>query len=422
MEALSITQEPVAEDGKSKYMITLAASLGYMFDAYVINIYGVTLPGIIAEFHTSMTTMALLGCVLVAGYTIGSFLFGMLGDRYGRRITLGASIFAYGVVSAATGFAQNTFQFGVGRFFTGVGGGGELTVGVPYIIETWKAGKRAIGTALMFGGYSVGVLLTFFCAKIMMEYLGFGWRSLYLFSIIPAILILVVRLKLEESPRYVATIEALKLRGREKVTFGSALKIAKVRKLFLWGILIYASITTIYYVQAFYQIAVMKESFHTPTSSALYIVGGFAFAMFLGTAFGGVMGDRMPRKIFGGSSLIVCGAAIWLMYSTTSLWMYLTFGAISWFSIGISWTLGMAHVGELFPTEIRGSGFGWAVAIGRIPSIIAPFIGVMLADELHVSLASLMKWSFTLLLFGLVTYVFGPETHKTDVHDLVEHI
>src|SRR5690606_2733885 len=109
---------------KARNTITLAATLGYLFDAYAINIYGMTLALIAIEYNASLQTMGIIGSIFLAGYMIGSFAFGMLGDRFGRKKTLGFSIFAYGSVTALTGFAANPIQFAIGRWPDPIGWSG----------------------------------------------------------------------------------------------------------------------------------------------------------------------------------------------------------------------------------------------------------------------------------------------------------
>jgi len=213
--------EPVITSA-SRNTITLAATLGYLFDAYAINIYGMTLALIAVEYHTSVKVMGLIGSVFIAGYMLGSLIFGMLGDRFGRKTTLGVSIFCYGTVTALTGFAATPLQFAFGRFCTGLGGGGELTVGVPYVVESWDSKRRGLGAGFMFAGYALGVVYATIVSKLILDWLG--WRAMYFMAIVPAILILFIRLRLEESPRYVATMARLKRMKTARTSFGKSLK------------------------------------------------------------------------------------------------------------------------------------------------------------------------------------------------------
>ena len=396
--------------------VTAAAGLGYLFDAYVINIYGVTLAVIAAEFSQDLKTMGIVGSIFILGYAIGSFAFGMMGDRLGRKVTLGLSILGYGLFTAATGFAQNIFQFAIGRFFTGVGGGGELTVGVPYVIEAWPVRRRVKGTAIMFGGYIVGLLLSTLSAKFLLQTVG--WRSVYWVSIIPAILILIFRLKLEESPRYSETIATLKLKKRKQIGLFTALKNPRTAKALIVGAMIYTSITSIYYAQSFYEVTYMKQHFGVELGDAILILGGFNIAMLIGTVLSAYVGDRFGRKLPSLWTAVVCAVSIWLMYSTDSLAQYVAYGAICFGCIALFWPIGMAYVGELFPTEIRASGFGWSVAIGRSPSIFAPMIIAYVGSIAVGGIGAAMKWSFVILIFVVIAYLWGPETEGREIVDL----
>lgn len=389
--------------------ITLAATLGYLFDAYAINIYGMTLALIALEFNVGVQTMGVIGSIFLAGYMLGSVAFGMLGDRFGRKPTLGFSIFAYGSVTALTGFATNPIQFAIGRFFTGVGGGGELTVGVPYVVESWDSKRRGLGAGFMFAGYSLGVVYAAIVSAIVLEWLG--WRAMYFLAILPAILILFVRMQLEESPSYTAMTERLKKTNSKRLTLFSALKSsAQIRKHLFWGTLIYISLACIYYAETVFVVHMMVTVLNLSTTNAVLVLGLFNVSMFAFSIICGSLSDRIGRKLAGMVTITTLAIALWAMFSTTSVPMFILFGTIAFGGIGGSWAIGMVYVAELFPTEIRASGYGWSVGLGRIPSIFAPVAIAWAADLLPGGLADAMKWSAIILLCAFVAYIFGPET------------
>src|SRR6202008_3744171 len=120
------------------------------FDAYVITIYGLTIPLIAADFQVATNTLSgLVGSIFLIGYTIGTIAFGVSGDRFGRRVMLGVSVVGYGVVTALTAFASGIGSLPAFRFLTGVGGGGELSIGSPYVTEVWGRNTRSIGIGVM---------------------------------------------------------------------------------------------------------------------------------------------------------------------------------------------------------------------------------------------------------------------------------
>src|SRR3954462_404655 len=115
---------------RQAWLVAVSAGLGFMFDAYVVNIYSFVLPLIAADFALSDGAQGLIGSVMLTGYAIGTYAFGWAADRFGRKGTLGASIMVYGVTTAASGLAPGPGSFAALRFVTGIGGAGELAVGV----------------------------------------------------------------------------------------------------------------------------------------------------------------------------------------------------------------------------------------------------------------------------------------------------
>lgn len=394
---------------KARNTITLAATLGYLFDAYAINIYGMTLALIALDFGASMQTMGLIGSIFIAGYMLGSCVFGMLGDRFGRKHTLGFSIFAYGSVTALTGFAMNPIQFAIGRFFTGVGGGGELTVGVPYVVESWDSKRRGLGAGLMFAGYALGVVYAAIVSALILEWLG--WRAMYFLAVLPAIVILFVRMQLEESPSYLATMENLKKTRRKRASFWASLKSSPtLRRNLLWGSLIYVSLACIYYAETVFAVPFMVTTLKMSTTVAVATLGLFNLSMFVFSIACGMLSDRIGRRLAGSLTIVVLTVALWVMFSTTSIPMFVVFGILAFGGIGGSWAIGMVHVAELFPTEIRGSGYGWSVALGRFPSIFAPLGIAWLASITAGGMGDAMKYSCVVLICALAAYIFGPES------------
>jgi putative MFS transporter len=152
-----------------------------------------------AEFHASTAVPAgTIGSIFLIGYTIGTIGFGVGGDVFGRRIMLGISICGYGVVTALTALAQGVGLLTLFRFLTGIGG--EPSIGSPYVTEVRGRGRRGFGIAMMYIFYPLGYL--FSVAMFMLMTPIWGWRAVYVFSIVPALIILALRLKRDESPRF----------------------------------------------------------------------------------------------------------------------------------------------------------------------------------------------------------------------------
>lgn len=187
---------------KDALMVALAAGMGYGFDAYAVNIYGLVLPAITASLGIGSGTAGVIGSIFLIGYTLGTIGFGVAADKYGRKDTLGVSILMYGLTTSLGGIGGNVVWFTLMRFLTGVGGAGELAVGAPYTCEMFKSKYRALGTGgIMFSLYSLGYILAGVVALALVP--EWGWEAAFIVAIVPALGVFVFRRFISESVRYV---------------------------------------------------------------------------------------------------------------------------------------------------------------------------------------------------------------------------
>lgn len=169
---------------RQAFFVAVTAGLGYGFDSYAVNIYGLVLPEIKDTLHITEAQAGYIGSIFLLGYTIGTVGFGLAADRWGRKTTLGASILLYGITTALAGLTTNVAAFTGLRFLTGVGGAGELAVGAPYTAEVWPAKTRAIGVGgVIFSLFSLGYVLAAGVALVLVP--RFGWQAAFIVAIIP---------------------------------------------------------------------------------------------------------------------------------------------------------------------------------------------------------------------------------------------
>src|ERR1700754_1417233 len=115
-QGLTTAERAVADGAERRpsrpaLLVAVSAGLGYMFDAYVVNIYSFVLPLIAVSFSLSTTAQGVIGSIMLAGYTLGTFAFGYAADRFGRKNTLGTSIALYGLTTAVSGVAGGAGLF-----------------------------------------------------------------------------------------------------------------------------------------------------------------------------------------------------------------------------------------------------------------------------------------------------------------------
>ena len=138
--------------------------------------------------------------------------------------------------------------------------------------------------------------------------------------------------------------------------------------------------------------------------------------VFIGTALADRFGRR-PSAILG--AVIEAGSAI-LAATSDSLAEYQVYGAISIATLGWLWGVGDAYISELFPTVLRGTGFGVAVGGGRIVSIAAPTVVGWAIGHYGVQTPYLALSGIWLLI--VIGYLFGPETKGKELDDLADEV
>jgi MFS transporter, putative metabolite:H+ symporter len=401
----------------ASWLITWAAGFGLFFDAFASVIYTVTVPLVAKEFNVSTHLLAgTFGSVFLVGYTFGTILFGVLADRLGRRLTLGISIVGYGVATAATGLSSNLFFLGGLRCITGIGGAGEFSVGFPYVSEVWsrKNMARAIGFTYAFWGF--GYFFTIFVFETLVP--QFGWRASYFFALIPTAVILLARLRLEESPRFVHVLQALKKLDAKKTTLAQAWRVPMYRRRLTASILIASAIAYGYYALAFYLAAYVVGAYHMSPTEAGWFTMLFVAGDVCGIPIAVFCADRFGRKR---SALVGCvlGMAVTFFWWQGHLSIQ-TFGVLEFLGstfIGFGWTMALIVLCEIFPTEIRASAFGWSLGIGRIVSIAAPIVTQFLAS--YIGLEHAIQSSVLIYLCMIAGFFMLPETKTMESGEFV---
>jgi MFS transporter, putative metabolite:H+ symporter len=398
---------------KQALFIAVTAGLGYGFDSYAVNIYGLVLPDIKRTLHITDAQAGYIGSIFLLGYTIGTIGFGYAADRWGRKTTLGASILLYGITTALAGLTTNIAAFTGLRFLTGVGGAGELAVGAPYTAEVWPARTRAIGVGgVIFSLFSLGYVLAAAVALALVPH--FGWQSAFIVAIVPAILLFLVRQGITESHRY-TDVQTKVVRGAAKPRLW---KLPGVRRRLIAGWLIYTANAVGYWgVTVFLTTYIVKRFHASPIDAIRYALVFFLLQcvfVYVGTALADWVGRR-PSAIL--AAVIEFFSTI-LAATSHSLDRYLVFGAIAIATLGWLWGVGDTYVSELFPTVLRGTGFGIAVGGGRVVSIAAPAVvgwGITHygLETPYLSLAGL--WVLT-----AAGYLLGPETKGKELEDLAD--
>ncbi len=304
-------------------LIIVASSLGTVFEWYDFFVYG-TLAVLLGKlfFPSDNPTAGLLLSLATfgAGFgvrPIGALVFGVLGDRVGRKHTFLATITLMGVATALVGFLPTFAQAGIWapvllvglRLLQGLALGGEYGGAAIYVAEHAPQGRRGFFTSFIQASVVGGFLLSLLVVLGTTAFVGrdafavWGWRVPFIVSLLLLAVSLYIRLKLRESPVFVA----MKATGKTsknplRETFGSSLN---VRLLFVALFGIAAGLTVIWYTAQFSTLYFLQQTALVDETDAKLLCGATALLSAPFFVLAGHLSDRWGRRpiIIGGYGL-----------------------------------------------------------------------------------------------------------------------
>src|SRR5258706_2369483 len=189
--------EAVQPKRSGTHHAVLAGFLGWTLDAFDFFIVVFLFDTLARQFGVTKKEIVLTTTATLAMRPIGALLFGLLADRYGRRIPLMANVIYFSVIELMCGFSPNFTVFIILRALFGIGMGGEWGVGASLAMEAAPVRWRGILSGILQSGYSIGYLLAAMAARFLLPV--WGWRPLFWIGALPALLALYIRTKVPES-------------------------------------------------------------------------------------------------------------------------------------------------------------------------------------------------------------------------------
>ncbi len=182
--------------GGAHYAV-LAGFLGWTLDAFDFFVIIFLYDTLAKQFGVSKQAIIFATAATLAFRPVGAFVFGLLSDRFGRRIPLVATIVYFSLIEVGCGFAPNYVTFLVLRALFGIGMGGEWGVGASLVMEAAPLRWRGILSGMLQSGYPIGNLLAALAARFVLP--AWGWRPMFWIGALPALLALYITLKVPES-------------------------------------------------------------------------------------------------------------------------------------------------------------------------------------------------------------------------------
>ncbi len=396
-ETVVTTSAPVEE--RSDYLNALVASfLGWTLDAFDFFVLILAVPAIAEDFQRDIPAVAKTIAVTLAFRPVGAFLFGLMADRYGRRLPLMIDLVFYSLIEVLSGLAPNYATFLVLRALFGIGMGGEWGVGASLAMEKVPPRWRGVLSGLLQEGYAVGYLLAACCYFVVFP--KWGWRPMFFIGGLPALLALFVRYRVKESAVWQKT--------RQESWSGLGRAIMANWKLFLYltalmMMMNFASHGT----QDIYPTFLQKERGFSPRQAATITVIYTLGALAGGVVFG-LLSDRFGRRRGMMTALLLAMALVplWAYAPSTVL---LVLGAfLMQFMVQGAWGIIPAHITELSPDSVRGFLPGFAYQCGVLLAGSVAYLEALFATHLNYATAMALT-ALTVFAVGIVVIGLGWE-------------
>jgi SHS family lactate transporter-like MFS transporter len=380
-----------------------AGFLGWTLDAFDFFLVTLCLTAIGKEFHKSDSAIALSITATLAFRPVGAFLFGLVADRYGRRLPLMIDLVFYSVVEVLTGLAPNYATFLVLRALFGIGMGGEWGVGASLAMEKVPPRLRGVLSGLLQEGYAAGNLLAAISYFFLFQ--RWGWRPLFFLGGLPALLALFVRFRVKESEVWE--------RSHEKSWSGLGRAILSHWKLFLYLTLLMTMMNFVSHGTQDMYPTFLERQWHFGPSERSVITGISMIGAIIGGIMMGMLSDRYGRRRVMVSALLggILMVPLWVYAPSTAL---LVLGAfLIQFMVQGAWGIIPAHLSELSPDSVRGFMPGFAYQCGVLVASSVVYIEAVFAKTMSYATAMALT-AVTVFALAAIVAAVGKE-HKGQV-------
>ena len=402
---------PPARSSSGRWMVLLAAFLGWMFDGMEMGIFPLIAGPALTDMGYAGGDIArwngVFHSVFLIGAACGGLLFGWLGDKVGRVRAMTFSVLAYSVFTGIGYFSTAAWQLAALRFLAALGMGGEWALGVALVMEIWPDRLRPMMAGLIGAASNVGFALIAglgMYIKITPD----SWRWVMLAGAAPAVLTFFIRLFVPESERWQAQVKAHGTAKPVREIFaGSQLRLtllgigfASVALIGTWG--------SVQWIPLWVD-RQLKPGDPTAKATAQFLSSvGAIVGCLIAPLVGNVLGRRWTYFLLCATSLAMCA---WLFrgfgeYNTTFLVVVALVGMTTASFYG--WL--PLYLPELFRTRVRATGQGVSFNSGRILAAAGAMVAGGLVTFYNGSYAASGSVITLIYLVGMVLIWFAPET------------
>lgn len=415
--------------GFQKKVIAISG-FAWTFVAMEILLISFVLYVIQSQWHFDEFTFGVLASATLVGSFIGSLILGRVSDTHGRRVVFQFSVLWYSIFTALTAVSWNVESLFTLRLLAGLGLGGMLVVDPAMLSEFLPPQSRGRFLVFLDFFWPIGFLLALVLSFFFLVILGNAWRLLFIAAAFPAFIAFVFRLTVPESPYYLAREGRMKEASKvlsqvtglrvkpadikpeavgQRMPMSSLFK-RKLRRSSWVTISVWIALNFSYYGLFLWLPTVLPANRGFDPGNVYVNLVYSALAQFPGYLTSMFLVEKWGRRSTLATFLILGGLSGYVFATAAS---YTTFLAglffVSFFNLG-AWGAVYPYTAELFPTQLRATGFGMAEGVGKVTAILAPIaFGVLLTLSGNV-IAPLTSVAIVMLVGGVVAVTIGRET------------
>ncbi|MGO4593284.1 MFS transporter [Leifsonia sp. 2TAF2] len=436
MDAQSVRPEAMNPQAKRFLTRLTAVTAGGMFiDGYVFAVIGVTiaLQTFQSELGVTPFWLGMISSSTLIGIFVGAFLFGWLTDRFGRRPLFVADLALFTGAAILLFFVQEPWQMFALGIALGLAVGADYAIGTPLLSEfSPRASRGRLGSTLQIA-WNVGYMIAFLIGYLITTANPDAWRWVLLSAAVPAIICLIARHGLPESPRWLMSkgrtdeAKAVLMRlgwtlesGDFHAETGEHTRVSALfargqlsRTVFVcafWLCLVIPYFAIIFFQTAVYEALGVSNAILTALLGTIVVVAGASLGTFLVDRIG-------RRKLLIVPFWIMAAALVTVIFEQVLPAPVIVICFFAYlFSYGVASVLCGVYPMELFPTAIRTTGVGFASSISRIGSAIGTFaFPLVLAWNVPVAMAIMAG---VCVIGAIVSQLFAPETTGRSLTDV----
>ncbi|WP_212567616.1 MULTISPECIES: MFS transporter [unclassified Pseudonocardia] len=442
---------------RAQFWVLMIILAGMFFDTLEQNSVGAMGTNLKLALGISDAQLTLVNTATVLGGLVGRLLGGWLADRYGRRLSLSFNLLVYSLGGLVSAVALNYEMLLASRFVVGIGLGGEFTIGIAMLSEMVATRRRgALVAVLNVGSGGVGNFLSYGLFFLLLGPLapalggdGLAWRWTFVLLAAPALLVVVYRRRLPETPRFLLSkgrvddanrslailtssslrppastpsgplttddIPVRQLRSSPAAVFARSVR-ARTAAIGTASWMAFGAQVTLNFLMP----TLLVQRGYSISESLLFTMIMNSGSL-LGACAAALLAGRVGRRVaVGGAGVLGCLTAVAFAVFADSTPLILVLGALFQFFTMITNTTLAVWSPELYPTAIRGSGTSIVNGIGNIAGAVMPFLAVALFARYDMA----GVFGMVAVMYALLVAAsrFAPETRGSSLEEINENV